>query len=94
MPQAMESGPRMGGRWLVWALALATLGGGSRGCCLSVVASVLAVLAASGVGAAPRHSWRRVPMILLMVRVMDVMVSLMLMVLQVLYRVMLRVRAL
>ena len=57
-------------------------------------ASVVAVLAASGVGAAPRHSWRRVPLVLLMVRVVDVMVLFMPMVLEVLYRVMLRVRAL
>ena len=77
-------GPHMGGRRLVWAWALATPGGGSSGCCWSVGASVLAVLAASGVGAAHHHSWRRVPLVLLMVRVVDVMVLLMQMVLQVL----------
>ena len=82
-----------GRRWL-WAWALTTPGRGSSGCCWSVGASVLAVLAASCVGAAPRHSWQRVPLVLLMVRVMDVRVLLMPMVLQVLYRVMPRVRAL
>ena len=90
----MDVGPRMGGRGWVWAWALATPGGGSSGCCWSVGASVLSVLAASGVGAAPRHSWRRVPLVLLMVRVVDVMMLLMPMALQVLYRVMPRVRAL
>ena len=33
------------------------------------------------VGASPRHFWRRVPLVLLMVRVVDSMVLLMLMVL-------------
>ena len=66
----MDVGPRMGGfRWF-WPWALATPGGGSSGSCWSL-------LAASGVGAAPRHSWRRVPLVLLMVRVVDVMVLLM-----------------
>ena len=59
-----------------------------------MVALVLAVWAASCVGGAPRHSWRRVPLVLLMVRELDVMVLLMPMVLQVLYWVMPRVRAL
>ena len=59
-----------------------------------VGASVLAVLVASGVGGAPRHSWRRVTLVLLMVRVVDVMVLLIPMVLQVLYPVMTRVGAL
>ena len=57
---------------------------------------VLAVLVASGVvEASPRLSWRRVPLLLLTVRVVDVMVLLMPMarVLQVLYRVLPRVRA-
>ena len=88
----MDVGPGMGGCPWVWTWALATAGGGSSGCCWSVGASVLAVLAASGVKAAPCHSWRRVPLVLLMVRVVDVMVLLMPMVLQVLYRVMPRVR--
>ena len=55
---------------------------------------VLAVLAVSGVGAASRHSWRRVPLVLFVVRVVDMMVLLMWMVLQVLYQVMPRVRSL
>ena len=50
--------------------------------------SVLAVLVASSVGPAPRRSWRRVPLVLLMVRVVGVLVF------QVLYRVVPRVRAL
>ena len=90
----MDVGPRMGGRLWFWGSALATPGGGSSGCCWSVGASVLAVLDASGVQAAPRHSWRRMPLVLLMVRVVDVMVLLMPMVLQVFYRVMPKVRAL
>ena len=89
----MDVGPRVGGRRV-------GLGVGPQHCWLRVPlvllvgALVLAVLAASGVAAAPRHSLPRVPLVLLMVRVVDVMVLLMPMVLQVLYRVMPRVRAL
>ena len=95
--QLMGLGPRMGGRQWFWAWALATPGTGSGGRCLSVGAPVLAVLVASCVfGASARNSGRRVPLVLLMVRLVDVMVLLMPMarVLQVLYRVMPRVRAL
>ena len=87
----------MGGRQWSWARALATPGGGSGGRCWSVGAPLLAVLLTSGVvRASPCHSWARVPLVLLMVRVVDVMALLMPMarVLQVLYRVMSRVRAL
>ena len=82
--QLMDVGLRMGGRRWFWARAVGTRGGGSSGSCWSVGGPVLAVLVASGVGAAPRDSWRRVPWVLLMVRVVDVMVLLMPMVLQVL----------
>ena len=64
------------------------------GCCWWFGVSVLTLLAASGVGAAPGHSSQRVLLVLLMVRVVDVMVLLMPMVLQVLNRLMPRVRAL
>ena len=63
-----------GGRWF-WALA--TPGRGSSGRCRSLGAPVLAVLVASGVRAAPCQSWRRVPLVLVMVSVMDVIVLLM-----------------
>ena len=73
----MGAGPRMGGRWWFWAVASP---GGGR--CWSVGMPVLAVLVASAdVGASPRHSWQRVPLVLLMVRVVDAMVLCMLMVL-------------
>ena len=90
----MDVGPRMDGHRWVWACALPIPGGGSSGCCWSVGASVLAVLAASDVGAVPRRFRRGVPLVLLMVRVVDVMLLLMPMVVQVLYRVMPGVRAL
>ena len=83
--------------WLLMVLAVGPRYSWRRvqwGCCWSVGASVLVVLAASIAGAAPRHSWQRVLLVLLMVRVVDVMVLLMPMVLQVLYRVMSRVGAL
>ena len=93
VPQVMGAGLRMGGCWWFWAVASP---GGGR--CWSVGAPVLAVLVASGdVGSSPRHSWRRVPLVLLIVRVVDVMVLLMLMVLPrvgALWVVMLRVVAL
>ena len=77
VPQVMGAGLRMGGRW--WFRAVASPGGGR---CWLVGAPVLAVLVASGdVEASPRHSWWRVPVVLLMVRVVDVMVLLLLMVL-------------
>ena len=89
----MGVGLRMGGHWCFWAVA--TPGGGSGRRCWSVGALVLAVLVASGdVSASPCHSWRRVPLVFLMVRVVDVMVSLMPMVLpriRALWVVMLRV---
>ena len=75
VPQVMGAGLRMGGCWWFWAVASP---GGGR--CWSVGAPILAVLVASGdVGASPCHSWRRVPLVLLMMRVVDVMVLLMLM---------------
>ena len=74
-------GLRMRGRRQFWAWALANPGGGPGGRWWSVSLPVLAVLVASGVGAAPRHSWRRVPLVMLMVRVVEP-----------LYRLMLRVR--
>ena len=90
----MDVGPRMGGpRWVLVSAPTIPCGG-SSGCCWSVGASVLALMAASRVGAVPRRLWRRVPLLLLIVRVVDVMVLLMPMVLQVLYRLMPRVRAL
>ena len=77
VPQVMGAGLRLGGCWWFWVVPSP---GGGR--CWSVGAPVLAVLVASGdVGASPRHSWWRVPLVLLMVRVVDVMVLLMLMVL-------------
>ena len=73
----MGAGLRMGGCWWFWAVASP---GGGR--CWSVGVPVLAVLfASSEVGASPRHSWQRVLLVLLMLRVVDVMVLLMLMVL-------------
>ena len=70
-------GSRMSGRRWFWAQALATPGRGSGGCCWSVGATVLVVLIASRVvGASPRHSWRRLPLVLVMVRVVDVIVLL------------------
>ena len=88
-PTMMGAGLRMGGCWCVWAVASP---GGGR--CWLVGVPVLAVLVASAdVGASPRHSWQRVPLVLLMVRVVDVMVLLMLMMLpevQALWLVMLR----
>ena len=72
VPQVMGAGLRMGGRW--WFSAVVSPG---RGRCWSVGAPVLAVLVASGdVEASPRHSWRRVPLVLLMVRVVYVMLLL------------------
>ena len=94
--QVMGVGPRMCGRRWVWAWALATAGRGSVGRWWSVGAPVQVVLVASGVvRPSPRHSRRRVPLVSLMVRAVDVMVLLMQMarVLQVLFRVMPRVRA-
>ena len=89
-------GPRMGCHRLfrAWALATPARKPGLR--CWLVSLPVLAVLVASGVGAAPRHSWRRVPLAMLMVRVVQVMVLWMSVAwaLQVLYRWMPRVRAL
>ena len=76
-------GPRMGGPRRIWALALATPGRGPGKRCRLVGSPVLAVLVASGVRAAPRQSWRRVPLVRLMVRVV-----------QVLHRLMPRVRVL
>ena len=90
----MNVGLRMVGRPWFWVWAVATPGGGYCGCCRSVGATVLKVSAASGVKAAPCHSWRRVPLVLLMVRVVVGMELLMPMLLQVLYRAMPRVRAL
>ena len=73
----MGAGLRMGGRWWFWAVASP---GGGR--CWSIGAPVLAVLVASGdVGASPRDSWRRVPLVLLIMGLVDVMVLFMLMVL-------------
>ena len=66
--QVMDVGPRMGRPQWFWERALATPGGGSSWRCWSVGAPVLAVLVAFGVGAAPRHYWQRVPLVLLMVR--------------------------
>ena len=62
-------GPRMGGRRRFWTWALATPGGWSGRRWWSVGSPVLAVFVASGVGAAPRQSWRRVQLVMLMVRV-------------------------
>ena len=62
--------PRMGGHRQFWVWGLVILGGGPDGRWWSVGSPILAVLVASGVGAAPRQSWRRV----LMVRVTQVMV--------------------
>ena len=56
-------GPRMGGRRRFWAWVLPTPGGGPGGRWWSVGSPVLAVLVASGVGVAPRQSWRRVLMV-------------------------------
>ena len=67
-------GPRMGSRGRFWAWALATPGRGPGGRCWSVCSPVLAVLVASGVGVAPRRPWRRVPLEMLMVRLVQVMV--------------------
>ena len=94
MLQVMDVGPRLGGGLGFWAWALVTPGGGCSGRCWSFGAPVLAVLVASGVGVATRHSSRRVMLVLLMVRVVDVMVVLMPMMLQVLHWVIPRVRAL
>ena len=87
-------GPRIGGRWRFWAWALASPGGGPGGRWWSVSLPVLAVLAASGVSAAPRHSWSRVPWVMLVARVVQVMVLSVFVAwaLQVLYRMTLRVR--
>ena len=75
--QVMGAGLRIGGRWWFWAVA--SVGGGR---CWSVSAPVLAVLVASGdAGASSRHSGQRVPLVLLMVRVVYVMVLMTLMVL-------------
>ena len=67
-------GPRMGGCRRFWARALATPGGGPRRRWWSVGSSVLSVLVASGVGVAPRQSWRRVPLVRLMVRLVQLKV--------------------
>ena len=84
----------MGGRRRSWVWAFATPGGGPGGHWWSVGLLVLAVMAASAVGAAPRLSWRRVLLVMLMARVVQVMVLPVLVarVCQVLYRLMLRVR--
>ena len=89
-------GPRMGGRRVFWAWALATPARGPGGRCWLVGSLVLAVLVASDVGAAPHQSWRSVPLVMLMVMLVQVMGLLMptARTLQVMYRVMPRVRVL
>ena len=89
-------GPRLGGCWRFWAWALATPDGGPGGRWWSVGSPFLAVLFASGVGTAPGQSWRRVLLLILMVRMVQVMVLSMSVawLLQVLHRVMPTVRLL
>ena len=67
-------GPRMGGPLRFWAWARATPGGGLGWRWRSVGSLVLAVLLTSGVGVAPRQSWRRVLLMMLVVRLLQVMV--------------------